>query len=97
MKGWAIAMWHIHVCCWVIFISARYSMPYFHHTEHITCSLLMLLSWGLFGQNGWMMASPGGGGGEEEERKKKESYLDLTINNCLCSSTSNYHEYFGWV
>jgi hypothetical protein len=48
-------MGYSHVACTHLllgfFISAKYSMSHFHHSEHITYSLLMLLSWGLFRQN----------------------------------------------
>jgi hypothetical protein len=41
---------HVAYTCLLLgfFISAKYSMPHFHHSEHITYCLLMLFSWGLF-------------------------------------------------
>jgi len=58
----AIAAWHICVLSSFFLILAKYSVPIFHRTEHITYSPLILMSCGLLRQNAvkqsdWMLAS----------------------------------------
>jgi hypothetical protein len=66
IKAWAIASWHICFLLAVFLILAKYSVPLFHRTEHITYIFLMLLSCGFLSQN-ILMVSP----------EKKISILDL--------------------